>query len=78
MKLALFVALLAGGVAAASGALAQQPVRANERYCIEVLDNTGLNPWLCRFETYEQCAASKTSPGDRCWLNPQLGFQQRR
>ena len=78
MKLAFFVALLAGGLAAASGALAQQPVRANERYCIEVLDDTGPNPWLCRFSTYEQCVASKSSPGDKCWLNPYLGFQQRR
>lgn len=78
MKLALYVALLAGGVAAASGALAQQPVRANERYCVEVFDSTGINPLLCRFETYAQCVASKTSPGDRCWLNPYLGFQQRR
>ena len=78
MKLAFFVALLAGGMAAASGALAQQPVRANERYCIEVLDDTGPNPWQCRFETYEQCLASKSSQGDKCWLNPYLAFQQRR
>lgn len=78
MKFALFTALLLGGMAAAGGALAQQPVRANERYCIEVLDDTGANPWLCRFSTYEQCVASKSSPGDRCWLNPYLGFQQRR
>jgi len=79
MKYAILAALLAGGMAAAdSRALAQQPVRANERYCVEVLDKTGLHPWLCRFETYAQCVASKTSPGDRCWLNPHLGFQQRR
>ena len=49
-----------------------------ERYCIEVIDHSGSNPWLCRFETYEQCLASKTSPQDKCWLNPYLAFQQRR
>ena len=78
MKLALFVALVTCGVAVAGGALAQQNVRPNERYCIEVVDETGPNPWLCRFETYEQCFASRTSPGDRCWLNPYLGSQPRR
>ncbi len=78
MKYAFLAALLVGGMAAASSTSAQQTVRANERYCVEVLDNTGPNPWLCRFETYEQCVASKTSPGDKCWLNPYLGFQPRR
>jgi hypothetical protein len=78
MKYAFLAVLLAGGVIAASSASAQQPVRANERYCIEVLDDTGPNPWECRFETYAQCLASKTSPGDKCWLNPYLAFQQRR
>ena len=78
MKLAFFTVLLACGMAVAGGALAQQNVRPNERYCVEVLDNTGPNPWLCRFSSYEQCLASKTSPGDKCWLNPQLGFQPQR
>lgn len=78
MKYAILAGLLAGGVIAASGAFAQQAVRVNERYCVEVFDSTGVHPLLCRFETYEQCLLSKTSPQDKCWLNPYLAFQQRR
>ena len=78
MKYAILAALLASGLAAAGSASAQQTVRANERYCIEVSDSTGIHPLLCRFETYEQCIMSKTAPGDRCMLNPYLAFQQRR
>lgn len=78
MKLAFFVALLAGVLAVAGDASAQQPVGPRERFCIEVFDSSGSHPMLCRFETYEQCLLSKTSPQDRCWLNPYLAFQQRR
>ena len=78
MKYAILAALLASGLAAASSASAQLAVRANERYCIEVFDSTGAHPLLCRFDTYEQCALSKTSPHDKCWLNPAVAFQQRR
>lgn len=78
MKLAFYVALLAGVLAVAGSASAQQPVRPNERFCLEASDNTGNHPLLCRFTTYEQCLASRTGQGDRCWLNPILAFQQRR
>ena len=78
MKRVLSAVLFLSGLAVAGNVWAQQPVRASERYCIEVLDDTGSNPWECRFETYAQCLASKTSPGDKCWLNPYLAFQQRR
>lgn len=78
MRLTFFVVLLAGCAAAVGSAAAQQTVRPNETYCLEVVDHTGPNPFLCRYTTYEQCLASRTSQGDRCWLNPYLAFQQRR
>jgi hypothetical protein len=74
--LVLFAALFAA--LAATAASAQQPVRANERYCLESYGpRGGTAPWLCRFETLAQCIASKTAPGDKCYLNPWLAFRQR-
>ena len=70
-------ALLATFVAMQSVAAAQQPVRANERYCLEAGGGRGgTQPLLCRFETLTQCIASKTAQGDRCYLNPWLAFRQ--
>jgi hypothetical protein len=54
-----------------------RPLRANERYCLQVVDHDGPHPLLCRFETLAQCNASKTWHGDRCMLNPYLAFQRR-
>ena len=54
-------------------AFAQEPVRKNERYCLE--ERAGwrvTQPLLCRFETLEQCLASRNGPSDRCILNPYL------
>jgi hypothetical protein len=80
MRLAFFGILLAGCAAAAGSATAQQQtLRPNETYCLEASDSSGgSQPFLCRFTTYEQCLASRTSHGDRCWLNPILAFRQRR
>ncbi len=69
--------VLAAVAASGTPASAQPPTRANERYCLEVRDASGLHPLLCRFETMQQCIASKTSPNDGCMLNPWLAFQQR-
>ena len=76
-------AALLGALTVAESALAQQPpLRANERYCLETTGGGGLGgggdgPLMCRFETMEQCFASKTWVGDRCLLNPWLAFRQR-
>ena len=70
---AAFLALLAG----LPPADAQAPLRANQRYCLEVRDATGPHPLLCRFETLDQCYASRTGLTDWCMLNPHLAFQQR-
>lgn len=70
-------AILAALVALQSTATAQQPVRANEHFCLESSGGrSGTQPLLCRFETLAQCFASKTAPGDRCYLNPWLAFRQ--
>jgi len=76
-KLALSAVLLALGIAGAS-AQAQVQVPRNQRYCLEAGGPDGLEPLLCRFETLEQCFASKTAPSDNCMLNPVLAFQRRR
>jgi hypothetical protein len=70
--------VLATSTMAAASALAQMPVPANQRYCLEVMDATGPHPLLCRFETMAQCEASRTWAGDHCMLNPVIAFQQRR
>jgi hypothetical protein len=57
---------------------AQTPLRANERFCLEVRDATGPHPLLCRFENMEQCNASKTGFSDHCMINPEIAFQQQR
>jgi hypothetical protein len=61
-----------------SGAFAQAPVPANQRFCLEAVDQSGPNPLLCRFATLEQCYASRTGHSDRCVLNPYLAFEPRR
>jgi hypothetical protein len=78
MRLSFFVVLLAGCAAAVGSASAQQTVGPKERYCLEAFDTSGIHPLMCRYETYEQCVQSKTWPGDKCFLNPYLAFQQRR
>lgn len=55
---------------------AQVPVPANQRYCLEVGDASGTHPLLCRFESLQQCNASKTALGDQCMINPYLVSQQ--
>jgi hypothetical protein len=70
--------VLAATAVVASNALAQTPVPANQRYCLEVMDATGPHPLLCRFETMAQCEASRTWAGDHCMINPVIAFQQRR
>ena len=74
----LYALLLAIATSFSTFASAQAPTRANERFCLEVRDASGLHPLLCRFESMQQCIASKTSPNDGCMLNPWLAFQQRR
>jgi len=64
-------------VAVATQANAQGPLRANERYCLEVRDATGPHPLLCRFENMAQCEASRTGVSDHCMINPEIAFQQR-
>ena len=64
--------------AATNSAGAEQPLRANERFCLEVRDATGPHPLLCRFENMSQCEASKTGFSDHCMINPVLAFQQQR
>jgi hypothetical protein len=79
MRLHLQSAVLAAAavIALAAPASAQQPVRANERFCLEVFDPAP-GPLLCRYESLQQCLASRTAPTDHCLLNPILAFRERR
>jgi hypothetical protein len=78
MKRLVLPLVLAASAFAGGSVLAQTPVPANQRYCLEVMDATGPHPLLCRFETMAQCAASRTWAGDHCMINPVIAFQQRR
>ena len=79
MKLHLQSAVLtaAAVIALAAPVSAQETVRANERYCLQAYDPSPA-PLLCRFESLQQCSASRTSPSDYCLLNPILAFRERR
>ena len=58
---------------ASGAAVAQQQIRPTERYCLEAASGrSGSQPLMCRYETMEQCLASKTGVSDRCMLNPWL------
>jgi uncharacterized protein DUF3551 len=78
-KVAIAIALLAM-LAATTGASAQERLRTNERYCLESSEGGseggGGGSLLCRYETWAQCVASKTSQGDRCMLNPRVAGQR--
>lgn len=68
--------ILAACVMLPTLALAQEPLRKNERYCLEERSGWRVRqPLLCRFETMAQCIASKTGPWDQCILNPRLQFR---
>ena len=79
MRLYLQSVMLAAAavLALAAPVSAQEPVRANERYCLQAFDPSPA-PLLCRYESLQQCFASRTSPSDSCLLNPNLAFGERR
>ena len=69
LKLGLAIFIFLGAVL--TEANAQERLRKNERWCLEVRERGGGGaPLLCRFETFEQCIASKTTIGDTCMQNP--------
>ena len=78
MKLHLQSTVLAAAavIALTAPVSAQEPVRANERYCLQSYDPQPA-PLLCRYESLQQCSASRTSPSDYCLLNPILAFRGR-
>lgn len=69
-------AALASILATQATVMAQsRDVRANERYCLHVNDPDVAGAPLCRFETWEQCMASRISHMDMCILNPRLNIR---
>lgn len=81
--LTLFGALLFGVVAIQAAANAADGLRKNETYCLESSqgggDGGGGGTLIeCRFETREQCIASKVGLSDTCMLNPVLAFARAR
>ena len=72
-------ALLAVIVGMTAGAYAQQKAPVY-RYCL--LESSGGfrgggGSTLCRFNTLQQCLASKTGWSDSCIINPELTFPRR-
>jgi hypothetical protein len=74
--------LLLAAVTQMGDAQAQEKLRKNETYCLLTSEGGGEGgggaPLLCRFETLQQCFASKTSNSDTCMLNPAIGYQPAR
>jgi Protein of unknown function (DUF3551) len=69
MKIAVFSAGLFAVSALLTVAASAQQAR-TYKYCLE--QGRGTFPLMtCYYETMEQCLASKTSPSDRCYVNPQ-------
>jgi hypothetical protein len=52
-----------------------RPVRAYERWCLNVNEPRGGGHYRCSFATYEQCMASRTANGEWCMQNPELGSE---
>lgn len=75
LQLAMFAA--AAVIVLAAPISAQEPERANERYCLLAYDPSPA-PLLCRYESLQQCLASRTSPSDSCLRNPIFAFRERR
>ena len=77
-KLAIAGAVIAV-LTAINGASAQERLRANERFCRTSegggRGGGGNGSLMCRYASFEQCIASKTSQADRCMLNPRLAGQ---
>lgn len=79
-RLVFLAALTTTLLFSAMSANAEQRLRKNETYCLQATGGSrggGGEPLLCRFETMAQCLASKTSNGDYCMENPEIGFRRR-
>jgi len=77
MRLLIVAGAVAAGLAGMQApAVAQAPVY---KYCLQEMGGgiRGGGQTLCRYSTLAQCWASKTSPGDLCYLNTAY-YQQKR
>jgi hypothetical protein len=83
MKGRFLFALLAAAAFVPAAASAQQTYsKSNPPYdlwCRDVRDGSIGGHQICSAYTYEQCMASRYSPGERCYLNPRYDprFQRR-
>ena len=50
-----------------------RPVRPYERWCLNVSEGRGGSYYRCNYATYGQCMASRTTNGEWCMQNPELG-----
>lgn len=83
MSKRLFFVVLAATLFAAAGAEAQQTYSKSnpppDLWCRDAAGG-GIGGWqICSAYTYQQCMASRYSPGERCYLNPRYDprFQRR-
>jgi hypothetical protein len=75
MKFIFAVVSLALLLPAAAGA--QQ--KRDDMWCRDqVITGGGSTAMICSAYTYQQCMASRTSPGERCYLNPRYDPRFRR
>lgn len=80
MRLSILLALTAAiGLSLASGAEAQRRQAPYDLWCRDMrLGYDGGTVPTCWAYTYQQCMASRTSPGERCYLNPRHDPRWRR
>ena len=78
----LLLGVAVGFAAASQSADAAQRLRKNETYCLDTpmggaVGGGGGTYLDCRFETMQQCYASRLGIGGTCMLNPVIAFSER-
>jgi hypothetical protein len=76
MKTFVIVGAMAATVLTAVAADART-LRPNERWCLNVSLHMSGGVYRCDYATYEQCMAGRTTNGEWCMLNPELGSEPR-
>lgn len=78
MKMKFIFAAVSLSLLVPATASAQQQKR-DDMWCRDqVITGGGSSVMICSAYTYQQCMASRTGPGERCYLNPRYDPRFRR